>query len=234
MNNLKSMQADPGLLESLRRTEVFSALEPEQLQDVVHSGSRRHFAAGEWIVHHGDVWPHLFYVMQGEVNAVKESSEGRSLLLETIHTGEIFWGLAFFLEKTPMPAALVAAQACSLLVWSYESLKPYLDGRLSWELSRLMIQRILRASDIVEELAFQPVAGRLANLLLDRYPAAVDESVARDLTLDEMAARIGSTREMVCRLLYRFAEKGAIRINRTEFMITNRQSLKDLAQKEKG
>jgi hypothetical protein len=32
------------------------------------------------------------------------------------------------------------------------------------------------------------------------------ELVARELTLDEMAARIGTTREIVCRALYRFAE----------------------------
>ena len=97
-----------------------------------------------------------------------------------------------------------------------------------------MLRRMLYASDIVEELAFQPVTGRLARLLLERFGDAVGDYVARDMTLDEMAARIGSTREMVCRQLYRFVDEGAIQINRTEFMITDRGVLQDIAGKVKG
>jgi CRP-like cAMP-binding protein len=91
-------------------------------------------------------------------------------------------------------------------------------------MTRLMVQRMLHASEIVDGLAFQPVASRLARLLLEQYPA--DQLAAeRHLTLDEMAAHIGSTREMVCRILYRFAAQGAIQINRTEFIFKDRQLL---------
>jgi CRP-like cAMP-binding protein len=101
---------------------------------------------------------------------------------------------------------------------------------MSWELSRLMVKRMQRASDIVENLAFHTVTGRLARLLLNRYRDAGHAPVARDLTLDEMAARIGSTREMVCRALYSFADDRMIQITRTEFIFTNREKLTQLAQ----
>jgi CRP-like cAMP-binding protein len=93
---------------------------------------------------------------------------------------------------------------------------------------------MLRASEIVEELAFQPVAGRLAKLLIDFPGQTSSGPVARSLTLDDMAARVGSTREMVCRLLQRFADKDLIRITRTEFEITDRSHLLDMVQKVKG
>ena len=83
----------------------------------------------------------------------------------------------------------------------------------------------------LNEFAFQPTTGRLAKVLLDHYGDAVGDYVARDMTLDEMAARIGSTREMVCRHLYHFADQGAILINRTEFKITDQDLLKVLAGK---
>ena len=51
------------------------------------------------------------------------------------------------------------------------------------------------------------------------------------MTLDEMAAHIGSTREMVCRILQRFANQGLIEITRTEFSFTDREQLNLLAQK---
>ena len=107
------------------------------------------------------------------------------------------------------------------------------NGQMSWELSRLMVSFMQRASNIVEELAFQPIPGRLARLLLERYNGGKDSPVARDLTLDEMAAHIGSTREMVCRALYRFSDDGLIEITRTEFLFTDQEKLEELAHKGK-
>lgn len=224
------------LANTLGKNPIFSHFSETELTGLLESAVQRRYPAGQWIVHYGDTWPYLFVVRAGKVNAIKESLEGRSLLLETFHPGDVFWGLAFFLPEQPMPAALVAEEDCELLLWSSESIQPLIkqNGTLAWELSRLVVQRVLRASALVEELAFLPVAGRLANLLLERYPAAQGETLARDLTLDEIAARIGSTREMVCRLLYRFAESGAIHINRTEFRITDPEILVSFAQKTKG
>ena len=92
----------------------------------------------------------------------------------------------------------------------------------------------MRASRILEELAFHPVAGRLAGLLLGQFEGQTGDTLARDLTLDEMAARIGSTREMVCRHLYQFADQGAIQINRTEFKVMDKGYLKKLAGRGNG
>jgi CRP-like cAMP-binding protein len=172
----------------------------------------------------------------GDITAMKESREGRSLIVTSIQPGEIFFGLAFFCADMPMIVALVANENSRLHLWSRESLVPVLqqNGRVTWELSCSLVQRMQRASDIVEELAFQPVTGRLARLLLEQYGDAVGDYMAREMTLDEMAARIGSTREMVCRQLSRFADQQAISISRTEFMITDQGKLEQLAQKGKG
>ena len=131
-----------------------------------------------------------------------------------------------------MPVALVAKENTCLYLWALEDLKPIIlkNGEMSWELTRLMIQKMQYASEILNEFAFQPTTGRLARLLLEHYEDAVEDYVARDMTLDEMAARIGSTREMVCRHLYHFADKGAIQINRTELMITDLEILKKFSR----
>jgi CRP-like cAMP-binding protein len=211
----------------LARNQVFSHLSDPELQKMLAAAQNRRARAGDWIVHNGDVWPYLFFIQSGQVTAIKES-EGRSLTLATFDQGEIFWGLAFFIENAPMPAALKAAQDCELLLWSRDDLISILlaNGKLLWELSRLVIQRVQFASEIVEQLAFQPLTGRVARLLLEQY--ATDQNVVpRHLTLDEMASRVGTTREIVCRILYRFAEQGAIQINRTEFTFLDRSLLEE-------
>ncbi len=207
---------------------IFSSLGQSELDDIAQKIILQNFQVGDWIVHHGDIWPYLFLVKSGQVTAIKESFEGRSLTLTTIDQGEIFWGLAFFIEEAPMPAALEVSKNCELILWSRKDLHPLIinNGKLAWEIARLTIQRVQFASEIVEQLAFQPLTGRVARLLLEQFPS--DQPVApRHLTLDEMATRVGTTREMVCRILYRFAEEGAIRINRTEFIFTDRSLLED-------
>lgn len=206
---------------------VFSHLTENELHKMLASAQPRRVHGGEWIVHHGDVWPYLFFIQNGQVTAIKES-EGRSLTLASFGEGEIFWGLAFFIENAPMPAALKASGDGELLLWSRDDLMPLIlsSGKLSWELSRLAIQRVQFASEIVEKLAFQPLTGRVARLLLEQFPT--DQNIVhRHLTLDEMASRVGTTREIVCRILYRFAEQGAIQINRTEFTFLDRSLLEE-------
>jgi CRP/FNR family cyclic AMP-dependent transcriptional regulator len=221
------------LPELLSKNPVFSHLKQTELSALTQQAVLREYPKGEWIAHYGTLWPYLFVVVKGRVTAVKESEEGRSLIIASIEPGEIFWGAAFFQEEVPNLAALVAGEHSRIYLWSRERMLPILlqNGRLSWELSRLLVRRMQRASDIVEELAFQTVTGRLAKFLVTRFGESEVERVSRNLTLEEMAAHIGTTREMVCRTLHRFANLGLIDITRTEFIFMDRDGLAQLAQK---
>ncbi len=220
------------LIELLRGHPVFSSLETDDLKLMAKLAVPRKLQPGEALAMQGDVWPYLFLVTEGEVQAVKGSREGRSLLVTTFGKGEVFWGLAFFQEQAPQLATLEASCPAQVYLWSRRQVEPiFLEhGRMGWELCHIMIQRMQRASAIVDDLAFQPVAGRLARLLLDNFASAGGQPIGRTLTLDEMAARIGTTREMVCRALYRFADKNLINVTRTEFVLTDQDGLSHLAE----
>ncbi len=220
----------------LEQNPIFANLHEKDRQLLTRSAIKRKYDQGEWIVHSGDDWPYLFIIKRGVVAALKESLEGRSLKVMTLESEEIFWGISFFIKDARMPVALQADEPTELYLWPAEVLVPMMleNGRLSWALTCLMVERMQRASFIVEEFAFQTVTGRLARLLLEHFGEAVSEPMTRDMTLDEMAARIGSTREMVCRHLYRLSDQGAIHINRTEFKITNRGMLEKMGGKADG
>jgi CRP/FNR family transcriptional regulator len=219
------------LKEKLKENPVFGCLPPGELESVFQAANPHSYPKGQWIAHLGTPWPYLFLVEEGKVQAVKESPEGRSLIVAEILPGELFWGISFFLQDASMPVALIAKEDTRLILWSRDDLKPILikNGCGSWELIRLMITKMQYASDMLNKFAFQPTTERLAKILLDYYGDSEGEYVARDMTLDEMAARIGSTREMVCRHLYHFADQGVIQINRTEFKILDQGLLKDMA-----
>jgi CRP/FNR family cyclic AMP-dependent transcriptional regulator len=220
------------LTELLGTHPVFSSLDETVRNLLAKHSLRRELKKGETLVMQGDIWPYLFLVVEGELDAVKVSGEGRNLLVTTFGAGELFWGLAFFQEGAPLLATLEAHVRSLVYLWSRQYIEPVFikNGHMSWELCRLMIQRMQRASVIVEELAFQPVSGRLARLLLDDFENAGDAAIARHLTLDEMAARVGTTREMVCRALYRFAGRKLIDVTRTEFVLTDKDGLRQVVE----
>lgn len=87
----------------LAQNQVFSQLDADELKQLQGQAKIRQFQGGEWIAYHGDVWPNLFLILKGQVIAIKESTEGRSLTLAAFDEGEIFWGLAFFMRTLPCP-----------------------------------------------------------------------------------------------------------------------------------
>jgi len=224
------------IIDLLRSSTVFGCMPERELDTLLEQAHMRQYHKGQYLTCAGDIWSFIFFLTKGSITAVKESSEGRSFVATSFQPGDVFWGVSFFHPELPMPVALKVDQHSDLLLWSREQILPAIleNGHVAWELSRLMISRMLRASEILEELAFQPVAGRLAKLLIDFPGQTTPGPIARSLTLDDMAARVGSTREMVCRLLQRFADQDLIKITRTEFEITNRDSLMEIMQKVRG
>lgn len=222
--------------EIFSNSTVFSCLTEKEQDRLLKQALIRQYHEGQYLTHAGDIWPFIFFLAKGTVAAVKESLEGRSLVATSFKSGDVFWGVSFFHPELPMPVDLKVDLHSSVYLWSREQILPIImeNGQFSWELSRLMVSRMLRASEIVESLAFQPVAVRLARLLIDFPGQNVTGPIARSLTLDDMAARIGSTREMVCRFLQRFADEELIKITRTEFEITDRDRLTEMIQKITG
>ena len=215
----------------LKETNPFAYFDETRRTEIASLARQRRFDKGEFVTLHGELWPYLILVTEGTLHAVKESEEGRNLVVLTLTQGDVFWGLSFFDEDSTMPVSLQSVKSGSLVSWSRDDLLPFLiaNGEALWSLCGLLVMRMKQASNIVESLAFQPVAGRLANLMLDRYGSTGEDPVARDLTLDTMAAYVGTTREMVCRILYRFSDEKLIHITRTEFSITDQEGLTALA-----
>ncbi len=223
------MSSQPSVMDN----HVFSNLNDKELEKIAASAVKRRVKKGEYLVMQGDFWPYLFIIEQGAVVAEKDSFDGRTFVAATFKPGEVFWGLGFFLEDAAMPASLRVFEDSVIYQWTKDDLLPLIssNGLFSWEMCKLVVSRIQYVSEVLETMTFQPIAVRLARLLMGISEPDKQKSIERSLTLDDMAARIGSTREMVCRLLYKFSDEGLIRITRTEFTITDPENLEKRAQK---
>lgn len=221
------------LTDLLARNPLFARLSPADRTQLAVRALRRDYEKDEAVVERGQVWPYLLLVAQGTVAACKESSEGRSLIVTTLEPGDLFWGQAFFRDDAPNLVRLEARAPATLYLWPQDLLLPPLmqSPEALWALCRLQASRMEWASGVLEGFAFQPVAGRLARLLLSRFERAGVDRLPRDLTLDEMAAWAGTTREMACRTLYRLADQGLIGLSRAELTLHDEDGLRRLAER---
>lgn len=217
----------------LSNIPIFDNLAEKTLIEIAQSSILKKYKAQETLAYQGDIWPYLFLVKQGQINAVKESLEGRTFITTTLKPNDVFWGLAFFIEDFRMPVMLQAYTDSIIYLLPKDKLEPIIkeNGEMAWGLCQTMITRMQLAGEIVDDLAFLPVTARLSGFLLELFDDAEDEFVTRDLTLDEMAAHIGTTREVVCRHLHRFAERGIIEVSRKTLRITDREYLKNQSGK---
>lgn len=218
------------LSDVLKVLPVFSELSPADRFDVLRLARRQVFDRGAFIFQQGDLWPNAAYFTSGQAHLIMLSQGGKRQLVFKVAGKEMFWGHTLF-DDLPMPASLEVKEACELYLWTKEMLAPLLsrNPEALWDLVRLQAQTMRRTREIIYGFAFHPAAGRLARLLLSQYPQPDGEATARDLTLDDMAAAVGTTRELVCKLLYRFAEEGMLSLTRTEFVFTDRSKLEALA-----
>ena len=81
-------------------------------------------------------------------------------------------------------------------------------------------------------LAFQPVAGRLAKLLLERSQGQATKPIERDLTLSEIASIVASSQQVICRLLYQFQSDGILQINRASITIQDFPALEQITEED--
>jgi len=184
----------------------------------------------------GNIWPSLFFVEDGQLELSKESAEGRGLSIKELNKGAVFWGPAFFNSEAPNPVTIRAKRLTHILVWLRQTLEPVLvsSGQLRWALARYMSDHMVMASDIIHSLAFLQVGGRLADYLMKACDQGVEGPIDRSVSLEAMAAKIGSMREMVCRFLKCIADQGLIRVTRTELEMIDREGLEAIARKEKA
>ncbi len=219
------------LVRLLERAPVFAGLGPEARLAAAALAAPRSFGRGDTVANDGEDWPRVLLVAEGRVRMVKGSESGRVLAAVTLAPGEVFFSQTLF-DGKPLPASLEAETQCLVYLWDGPGLVRLIKDspEALWQLAATLVQQTRKAAGVIDSLAFQPLPQRLARLLLERFGGAGAEPAPRSMTLDEMAAHIGTTREVVCRLLYRFADEGLISITRTDLNLRDRDRLAGLAR----
>ena len=148
--------------------------------------------------------------------------------LQLIRPGETFNDVPVF-----SGGANLASAEAMVDVLLYTVKKTDLEGivqeypQVALNVVRILSERVRQLVSLVEDLSFRHVTGRVAKVLLE-YAGNGAEGKPR-LTQQEMAAMIGTAREMVGRSLKALEEEGTIRMERNRVIITDQATLREVA-----
>ena len=190
---------------------------------------------GKRLFDEGDPGDRLYVVLDGKIKLTRAASDGRENLLSVLGPGEMFGELSLF-DPRPRTASATALTDTRLAAVAHEALRPWLTGRpdVVMHLLRALAQRLRRTNDVMADLVFTDVPGRVARALLDladRFgqPRGAGVDVHHDLTQEELAQLVGASRETVNKALADFAGRGWLQVSAKSVLILEPERLRKRA-----
>jgi CRP-like cAMP-binding protein len=222
--------------DALRQAPLFRELDEEAAVALRASLTETRLRRGEVLFREGDSGDKLFIVTEGKVKLGKTSSDGRENLLAVLGPGQMFGELSLF-DPGPRSATVTAVTDCVMQSLSHDELLEWLTGRpgVARGLLAQLGSRLRKANDVVADLVFSDVPGRVAKALLDlasRFGRTAEDGVhvRHDLTQEELAQLVGASRETVNKALADFASRGWLRLEPRSVVILDADRLRRRAR----
>ena len=180
----------------------FVNLDENALRALAPHGAVRSFPKGAVVVNEGDATDSLYIVLSGRVKAYVSGEDGREVVLNTILAGEYFGELV--LDGGPRSASIMALESCRFFVIPRGDVEGLLERSPAFarDLIYTLIGKVRSLTNKVFDLALKDVYGRFVRFIDEN---AIEQDgkrvVAERLTQQDIAARIGSSREMVSRIM---------------------------------
>lgn len=205
----------------LNKVALFSGLPEDHLNFLMARSSSRTYPKGAIIVNEGDEASSLFVIQSGTVKVYLGDDNGKEVVLSTQGPEEYFGDLALF-DDAPRSASVVAIEPCKVLIISKAVLREALAERpeIALLLLKGLASRVRALTESVRTFALLDVFGRLVRTL---YALAAEKEegllIEQKLTQQELANRIGASREMVSRIMNDLIEGGYIRVDGKRILI---------------
>ncbi len=219
--------------QTLAKVPIFSGLTESELGYLTQRTVSRHYCSGETVFGEGEPCSGLYVVASGNVRIYKSSPSGREQVLSIDGPGSSIAEIPVF-DGGNYPASATAIDDATLLFVSKQDFQALCLAHPQVPLKVLKVvgARLRRLVGIIEELSFTTVRHRLASYLLrltqkSGKRSAEGVEVTLPITNQELAAQIGTVRELVSRNLSRLQAEGMLKIEGRNVLIGNVKALED-------
>ena len=215
----------------LRKTPLFASLTETEMRALRPRVSNRQFRRGELLFSEGDACTGLFLVASGKIRIFKMSAAGREQVLAIEGPGSSFAELPVF-DGGNYPASASALEDTEVLFISRKDFQNFCREHpdVALRVIAVVSSRLRRLVGIIEELSFTTVRQRLIAVILRMAEASgisSREGVRVELTMShqDLAAELGTVRELVSRNLSRLQAEGFIEVDGRRIVVKDRAGL---------
>ncbi|GAB4353307.1 MAG: Crp/Fnr family transcriptional regulator [Candidatus Abyssubacteria bacterium] len=223
------------IVKELKRIPFLSDLNDAPLKELARAARQKTYEKGQMVFFENDPCDGFYFISNGSVKIYKMSSSGREQILHTLTTGETFGEVPTF-DNGLCPAYAQALEDSTLLLIKRTDFENVVRRHPEVALGLLhhFARWLRRFTMKLEELSLKDVSERLANYLLrvaDESGTKTPEGIEVRLkeSQQEIAARIGTVREIVSRTLRKFQDSGFIRLKGRRLIILDRERLNKMA-----
>lgn len=222
--------SDSEINRIVRSFPVFSVLAKEDWQQGsiirkdLDSASRLDFSSKKRV-------EHAVFVLNGDVRIYQISDTGREVTLYRLSRGECcVLMMASILGETEYGASASIESSSEFFIVDAQKFKEWATRyeAISKYVFRLFMERMRRVTNLLEDITFKPIEFRLAKFLLDHSEDVYKEERTIKVTHEQIAVEIGTSREVVSRVLKAFEKDGFVRLGRGVLTIMNRHSLEEI------
>ena len=199
--------------ETLTRTDLFSGLDDADIEMLASQTVLRQFPKNTVIVSQGDDTDSIYVIVKGKVDVFLHNDKGKEIIINTMGECESFGELAP-LGGIPRQASIITTEDSTFGVISRQVFMDTLliKPSVSMRIIDLLITRIQDLTEEVSSLALEDVYNRVVRVLYKHADEVGDKLVTEKLTQQDIASRVGATREMVHRILKELKTGGYISI----------------------
>ena len=213
--------------EAVRKAPLFTALDDAAAASLRASMIGVKLSRGKTLFKEGDAGDQLFVVVDGKLKLGTTSNDGRENLLSILGPGDMFGELSLF-DPGPRTATATAVVDSKLLALANDQVIGWVKEhpQVSLQLLGRLAQRLRKANDVLSDLVFADVPGRVAKAIIElgeRFGTKKDDGlhVNHELTQEELAQLVGASRETVNKALADFASRGWVKLEPRAVIIMN-------------
>jgi CRP/FNR family cyclic AMP-dependent transcriptional regulator len=198
---------------SAAQEKLLSGLTPS-LRELALRGTLRNYRKNAVIVNEGEVGDSLFILLQGRVKVFSNDADGREITYNVVEAGDYFGEM--WLDGGPRSASVMTLEPCVCAVVGRTALREHLaeEPEFALDLVAQVIRRARAATETARNMALLDVYGRVIVTLESSHGAAKAGApiTLTQITHQNIASRVGASREMVSRLLKDLEKGGYIEL----------------------
>ena len=211
----------PNHLNGLNKIELFAGLSADALSELSKLMKEVNFKKNSLVISQGDTTRSLFIITSGRLKVFANNEEGDQTIFSFMSAGDFFGELSL-LDDAPRSASVIAVEDSTGFSLSHSHFCTFLENHpeVCPPLFKALTTRIRQMDETICNLTSRDIYGRLVQILYQEAESQTDGTLMTErFTHQDLAEMIGSSREMVSRILTDLKKGGYISVDQKRIVI---------------